>query len=43
MWRRSLVIPQLDEVVGLLAGLGTMLMQIDAKLERLLFMLEEEE
>lgn len=33
--------PQLQEIVRILDGLGTMLMEIDAKLERIVNLLEE--
>ena len=33
--------PRLDDVVELLHGVGTILMEIDAKLERIARMLEE--
>jgi len=33
--------PRLDDVVELLNGLGTLLMEIDSKLERIARMLEE--
>lgn len=41
--RRPPVLPQLDDVIELLRGIASMLMQVDAKLERVLSILEEEE
>ena len=45
MWlsRPRRLLPQLDDVIEILEGLGTMLMQIDAKLERVLSTREEED
>lgn len=48
MWSRRkpeapLALPQLDEVIELLAGSGTMLMEIDQKLDVIVAILEERE
>jgi hypothetical protein len=46
VWRRaqpSPASPELEEMVTLLHGMATMLMEIDAKLERIVSILEEDE
>ena len=48
MWRRRkreapVPLPQLDEVIELLAGSATMLMEIDQKLDVIVAILEERE
>lgn len=42
MWQKRRRRATLDDVVELLDGLGTMLQQIDARLERIVSLLEEE-
>jgi hypothetical protein len=42
MWWRRRPRSQLDEVVGLLQSLGTMLMSIDARLEEIANLLRDE-
>jgi hypothetical protein len=43
VWRRPLILPQLDDVIELLEGLGRMLMEIDVTLDRIAEVLEEDE
>ena len=43
LFRSAQILPPLEDIVELLEGLGTMLMQIDAKLERMLSALEEDD
>jgi hypothetical protein len=41
--RRPIPLPQLTDVVELLSGVGTILMAIDEKLDRIVSILEEDE
>jgi hypothetical protein len=40
---RPILLPQLSTVIELLSGMGTMLMAIDEKLDRIISILEEDE